>query len=189
MKNKVKFVLLAAAILFSLSVAAQDQPAQDQPSVADAARAAKAKKDKAQKKDGAKDSAPKNEEVPDSQKKKVFDDDNFEHQSSTGGSSGDDAKKPVQAPSGKTSAEEWKRIIGKQKEQIAALEKRIDQVQSSIHYVEANRYTNGPEYNAHQEQKQKAVDQMKDQLGQQKKALEDLQEACRKQGYSSSVYD
>jgi uncharacterized coiled-coil protein SlyX len=87
------------------------------------------------------------------------------------------------------SGEEWKAAIQAQKDAIAAMQSQLDKLNASIHFVEANRYTNGVRYNLHQLEKQKQAEQMQKQLDAQKKKLEDMQEAARKAGFGSSVYD
>lgn len=90
--------------------------------------------------------------------------------------------------SGKT-AEQWKAEIQGQKGQVASLQAQLDKLNSSIHYVEANRYTNGVQYNQYQAQKQQEAQRMQKQLDDQKKKLEDMQEAARKAGMGNAVYD
>jgi molecular chaperone GrpE (heat shock protein) len=45
------------------------------------------------------------------------------------------------------------------------------------------------QYNEHQVEKQDEVQRMQAELEQQKKRLEDMQEAARKQGYGNSVWE
>jgi hypothetical protein len=90
---------------------------------------------------------------------------------------------------GKLSAERWKALIQAQKTVVSSLQKQIDNTNSSIHFVEANLYVNGPQYNKRQAQKQREVERAQAQLEEQKKRLEDMQDSARKQGYGSSVYD
>jgi len=85
--------------------------------------------------------------------------------------------------------EEWKSVIGQQKQAIAEMQSQLDKLNASIHYVEANRYSNGVEYNQHQAQKQKEADREQAQLDEQKKRLSEMQEKARSQGFSSTVYD
>jgi len=87
------------------------------------------------------------------------------------------------------SGEQWKAKIEAQKNSIASLQSQIDKLNSSIHFVEANRYYNGVQYNERQVEKQGQVQRMQDQLDQQKKQLEDMQESARKAGLGSSVYE
>ena len=90
---------------------------------------------------------------------------------------------------GKLSAERWKALIQAQKTVVSSLQRQIDKTNSSIHFVEANLYVNGPQYNKRQAQKQQEVERAQAQLEEQKKRLEDMQDSARKQGYGSSVYD
>ena len=87
------------------------------------------------------------------------------------------------------SGEQWKAKIQAQKNSIASLQNQIDRLNSSIHFVEANRYTNGAQYNQRQAQKQDEVQRMQKQLDEQKQKLQDMQESARKAGLGSSVYD
>ena len=92
-------------------------------------------------------------------------------------------------PSDGMSAEEWKSQILAQKNAIAAQQAQIDKVNDSIHYVTASLYSNGLQYNDHQAKKQQSVEQMKQQLEEQKKNLAQMQDAARKAGMGSAVYD
>jgi len=97
---------------------------------------------------------------------------------------------PAPAASNDThSGEQWKAKIEAQKNSVASLQSQIDKLNSSIHFVEANRYTNGVQYNEHQVKKQEEVQRMQKQLDEQKKQLEDMQESARKAGLGSSVYE
>jgi len=96
---------------------------------------------------------------------------------------------PEPRPAASKSPEHWKAQIEAQKQSIAALHSRMERLNSSIHFVEANRYYNGVRYNERQEQKQEQVQRMQDQLDQQKKRLDDMQEAARKDGFGNAVYD
>jgi len=87
------------------------------------------------------------------------------------------------------SAEQWKAKIEAQKSAIATMQNQIDRLNSSIHFVEANRYSNGVQYNQRQIQKQEEVQRMQKQLDEQKKKLEEMQEGARQAGLGSAVYD
>jgi uncharacterized coiled-coil protein SlyX len=87
------------------------------------------------------------------------------------------------------SPEEWKSQILAQKSAIAAQQAQIDRVNDSIHYVTASLYSNGLQHNDHQAKKQQTVEQMKQQLEEQKKKLAQMQEAARTAGMGSAVYD
>jgi len=93
------------------------------------------------------------------------------------------------APSADQSAEEWKSRILAQKDAIANLQAQIDKLNESIHFVVANEYYNGAQYNEHQVKKQERVAQMQQQLEEQKKNLAEMQEGARHAGMGSAVYD
>jgi hypothetical protein len=69
------------------------------------------------------------------------------------------------------------------------MQQSINELAASIQYAGANCVANCAQWNERQKQKQDQVDTMKSQLEQQQKALEDMQDAARKQGYGTSVYD
>jgi hypothetical protein len=86
-------------------------------------------------------------------------------------------------------AENWKSQIVAQKGALASLEQEIKSLSDSIHYAGGNCIANCAEWNERQQQKQQEVDTMKAQLEEQRKALEEMQETARKEGFGSSVYD
>jgi len=90
---------------------------------------------------------------------------------------------------GKAPAEYWKSQILALKNYIANLKTSIDSLSASIQYAGGNCVSGCVQWNERQKQKQDQVDAMKLQLEQMQKRLEDVQEAARKQGYGSSVYD
>jgi hypothetical protein len=85
--------------------------------------------------------------------------------------------------------EQWKGAIQQQKNAVVDLKNRIDKLQDSIHFVEANRYRNGVEYNQVQAERQKEVQRLQSQLAELQKNLESAQESARKAGFGSSVWD
>jgi len=87
------------------------------------------------------------------------------------------------------SAEYWKAQILIQKRSLSAQQEQVNQFRESIHFVEANRYVNGAQYNEQQRRRQIQLDQMEKQLEQQKNRLADMQESARKAGFGNSVYD
>jgi|HubBroStandDraft_1064217.scaffolds.fasta_scaffold00132_2 predicted RNase H-like nuclease (RuvC/YqgF family) len=97
----------------------------------------------------------------------------------------------AQAPSGgaKQPAEQVKAQIQAQKSQISSLQKQMDEVDESIRFAPGNCVSNCEQWNQQQQEKQQQVAQMKTQLDEQKKRLEEMQDSARKQGYGSSVYD
>lgn len=89
----------------------------------------------------------------------------------------------------KVPAEQWKSQIQAQKNAIANLQREIASLSESIHYAGGNCVANCVQWNERQKEKQERVETMKAELEQQQKRLEDMQEAARKQGFGSSVYD
>lgn len=93
------------------------------------------------------------------------------------------------APPGSRSAEQWKSQILALKNAIANQKTQIEQLNDSIHFVVANEYYNGAQYNEHQVKKQESVARMQQQLEEQKKNLVQMQESARQAGMGSAVYD
>jgi len=129
-------------------------------------------------------------------KKVVTDEDMPEHpeESSTDADSTSDESPHAGADVTPASAvahtgEEWKAAISQQKNAIADLKLRIEKVQSSIHFVEANAYRNGGQYNKAQAHKQEEVERAQNQLAEMQKNLEKMQEDARRAGYGSAVWD
>jgi hypothetical protein len=85
--------------------------------------------------------------------------------------------------------DQLKTAIVRQKAAIADLKSRIEKLNASIRFVQANAYRNGVEYNKLQTQKQEEVERLQGQLGDQQRDLEQIQETARKAGYGSSVWD
>src|SRR5262249_45409729 len=67
--------------------------------------------------------------------------------------------------------EQFKSAISRQKALVADLKSRIDKLNDSIHFVEANAYRNGVEYNKVQAQKQQEVERLREQLSEQQRDL------------------
>ncbi len=96
---------------------------------------------------------------------------------------------PATSTSGKKTAEQWKAKIQARKARIAAIQSQVDKLNDSVHFVEANRYTNGVQYNQYQLKKQQEAQRLQKQLDGEKKQLEDAQESARKAGFGTAVYD
>lgn len=75
------------------------------------------------------------------------------------------------------------------KQAISNLEGNIQDVTDSIRYAGGSCVSNCAQVNLQQQQKQQQVEAMTSQLTQMQKALENVQEMARKQGFSSAVYD
>ena len=109
--------------------------------------------------------------------------------SSSDDASAPDSSEPASANSGKKTAEQWKTEIEARKSRIAALQNQVNRLNDSVHYVEANRYYNGVQYNQYQLKKQQEAQRLQKQVDSEKKALEDAQESARKAGFGTAVDD
>ena len=203
------FVLLAASGFLSSMSYAQDQQssAQDAPppaptlSLGEIARQVKLKKQQREAQLKAKEAA--NREAPASEATPVVppakiahlvtNDDTPERAgvASVSTHPANSAPADSQADSGghEAKGENWKSQILNQKSAIAALQQDIKSLSESIHFAGGNCVANCAQWNERQEQKQQEVDTMKAQLEEQQKALEEMQESARKEGFGSSVYD
>jgi hypothetical protein len=171
------FVLLGVVALASFAIG------QDSPSLGDIARQAKEQKQKkeAQGK-AAQDSKPPkvitNEEMPAKPESS--------YARPTGRPQGTGV---VPAENVEMSAGIWKSQIQNQKNVISSQQAMIDKINDSVRYAPANCVSGCVQWNERQQQKQQEVEKMQGQLEEQKKNLEQMQEAARKQGFGSSVYD
>ncbi len=86
-------------------------------------------------------------------------------------------------------AEKWKALILERKKAVASFQSQIEKAKGSIQFVEANAYSNGPQYNQEMARRMEEVHRGEKRLEEEKKKLEELQEAARKAGFGSSVYD
>jgi hypothetical protein len=189
MSNRCRYltVISVGAVLLIVApvVSAQtsNEPSTDTPSLGDLARKQK------QKQQDAKDKGVK-------PKKVVTDEDMPEHppeSSSSETANNDDTPHADQeaTPASVVSrnGDQWKAAISQQKNAIADLKARIDKAQNSIHFVEANAYRNGVEYNKIQAQKQQEVERAQNQLAEMQKNLDKMQEDARRAGFASAVWD
>ncbi len=122
-----------------------------------------------------------NDEIPESPDASVDSSDNAE--------GAPESSAPVASTSGKKTAEQWKTEIQARKARIAAIQSQVDKLNNSVHFVEANRYTNGVQYNQYQLKKQQEAQRLQKQLDGEKKQLDDAQESARKAGFGTAVYD
>jgi len=181
MSQTCRFLLQFVAVIFLSAALSYSQDSQSLGDVARQARQQKTRVSDAPGKDLQAHKVVTNDEIP-------------EQAASTADGSGADqsyelASHQASSEPGKLSAERWKALIQAQKNVVSSLQKQIDRLNSSIHFVEANLYVNGPQHNKRQAQKQQEVERAQPQLEEQKKRLEDMQDSARKQGYGSSVYD
>lgn len=179
MNNRCRLLAFVAAAFFFGATA----NAQDSQSLGDVARRQRQQKEQsasAQGKDVAESKVITNEEIPEHPE----DDPGPTVKNSKGEGFGSRSSKGP-----KQTAEFWKFRIKAQKGQIALLQRRMDEVNSSIRFSSINCGANCVVWNDRQRRRQLQVEQAQSQLEQQKKRLEELQETARKQGYGSSVYD
>jgi hypothetical protein len=92
-------------------------------------------------------------------------------------------------PMGSKPAEQWKAEIAAQRRSVDDLESQIDRLSSSIHFAPGNCVRNCVEWNELQIRKQDEMHHKQAELEQQKKKLEDMQEAARHEGYGNAVYE
>lgn len=85
-------------------------------------------------------------------------------------------------------ADQWKRQILAQKNKMASLQARIDQLHASIRSASGSVQSEGP-YNRSQAQQLQRVAQIQQQLNEQKWKLDQMQEAARHAGMHTPVYD
>jgi hypothetical protein len=203
------FVLFAASVFLCSMSYAQDQQsaAQDPPppapvlSLGEIARQVKLKKQQREAQLKAKEVANQAPQTPEATQVAppaktahlVTNDDAPEQASVTPVSTHPTSAAPAdsQADTGdhEAKAQNWKSQILNQKNAIAALQQDIKSTGDSIHFAGANCVANCAQWNERQQQKQQEVDTMKAQLEEQQKALEQMQESARKEGFGSSVYD
>ncbi len=85
-------------------------------------------------------------------------------------------------------ADQWKRQILAQKNKMATLQARIDQLNASIQSAYGTVQTEGP-YNRYQARQLQRVAQIQQQLDEQKRELDEMQDAARHAGMHTAVYD
>ena len=85
-------------------------------------------------------------------------------------------------------ADQWKRQILAQKNKMATLQARIDQLNASIRSAGGSVQYEGP-YNRYQARQLQRVAQIQLQLDEQKMKLDQMQEAARHAGMHTAVYD
>ena len=88
----------------------------------------------------------------------------------------------------KRPAEYWKAQALQLKNSIAQVQRRIDTLTDSLHAVLTNS-TDEPVWNYREKERQRQINDLQAQLTDLRRRLEDTQEAARRQGYGSSVYD
>ncbi|MFY9843784.1 MAG: hypothetical protein ACLP0H_06140 [Terriglobales bacterium] len=82
-------------------------------------------------------------------------------------------------------AEQWERRILAQRTKVAAMQARVDQLHAALRYESGSAQSEGP-YNSRQLHQ---VVQIQQQLNEQKRKLDQMQEAARHAGMHTAVYD
>ncbi len=85
-------------------------------------------------------------------------------------------------------AQQWKTQILAQKEKMAALQSRIDQIRSSIRAAYGSVQYQEP-YNRPEARQLQRIEQIQQLLDQQQRRLDQMQEAARRAGMHSAAYD
>jgi len=85
-------------------------------------------------------------------------------------------------------ADQWRRQILAQENKVAALQARIDQLNASIQSAGGSAQYEGP-VNRYQARQMQRVAQIQLQLDEQKRKLDQMQEAARHAGMHTAVYD
>ena len=210
MRKIARMFAFAAAAAIALTLAAR---AQDEPSLGDVARQARQQKQKdapptkdapapERDKDTAKTTvaqttpdAPKDAAAQPKPPKRVITNDEIpEHIGPTstrpGNPSTPDYPQPTYPPNNNQgAAEQIKNTISAMKNNIAAVQSQIKNLEDSVHYASGACVRNCVQWNEQQQRKQEQVESLKTQLEQQQKQLEAAQEQARRQGFGSSVYD
>jgi hypothetical protein len=93
------------------------------------------------------------------------------------------ASKEVKRP-----PEYWKAQVQQLKNSMASLQRRVDILNGSLHAVLTNS-DDQPVWNLREKEKERQLSELQAQMSDLQRRLEDTQEAARRQGYGSSVYD
>ena len=96
--------------------------------------------------------------------------------------------RPAAATEPKRPAAYWKAQAQQLKNSIAQVQRHIDTLTDSLHAVLTNS-TDEPVWNLREKERQRQITDLQAQLNDLHRRLEDTQEAARRQGYGSSVYD
>ena len=85
-------------------------------------------------------------------------------------------------------ADRWKRLILAQENKMATLQARIDQINAAIHSAGGTVQYEGP-YNRYQSRQLERVAQFQQRLDEQRRKLDQMQDAARHAGMHTAVYD
>jgi cytochrome c556 len=85
--------------------------------------------------------------------------------------------------------EQWKRRILAQKDRIVRVQARIDHLKANGQFANVSTYPHSGAYNHAQPRQVERILQLQQQLDEQKRKLEQMQEAARHAGMHTAVYD
>ena len=85
-------------------------------------------------------------------------------------------------------AAQWKKRILQQEITVANLRMRVDQLRATMHFANVNTYNDMP-FDRYQAQQMQRLRQVQYRLDEQRRKLEDMQEAARHAGMHTLVYD
>jgi predicted RNase H-like nuclease (RuvC/YqgF family) len=108
--------------------------------------------------------------------------------SATAGSKAADRRSAQQRLAEERAAEQWKRQILAQKNKMATMQARIDQLNASIHSPNGNAQYQGP-YTRNQTLQLERAAQIQQQLDELKRKFDQMQDAARRAGMHTPVYD
>jgi hypothetical protein len=100
-----------------------------------------------------------------------------------------DQRSAQQRVSQQRAADQWKRQILAQKNKMATLQARIDQLHASMHPANSSVQYESLPYGRDQARQWQRVAQVQQQLDEQKRKLAEMQEAARRAGMHTAVYD
>jgi len=120
---------------------------------------------------------------------KVITNDDLTSQAADDSPSGPSQHEPIPQLKNEKSAAQWQAQIAAQERVIADLQNRMQRLNSSVHFAYDSSYYGAEQYNMHQQKKLDLVQQMQQQLDEQKQKLAELQEAARKDGYGNAVWE
>ena len=105
---------------------------------------------------------------------------------------GNAAREAAQERAAERAGAQWRQQISAQTNRIAMLQTRIDRLRAQIHVVDPNaNYDDaaGTSYNGAQATQIRILKDMEEELRQQQQRLDDMQEAARRAGMHTTVYD
>jgi hypothetical protein len=106
--------------------------------------------------------------------------------------SGNTAKEAAQQRAAERASAQWRQQITAQTNKIAMLEMRIERLKAQIGVADPNAaddYSSGTSYNGAQATQIRILKEMEANLSQQRQRLEEMQDAARRAGMHTTVYD